>query len=122
MASCTKVHEPFRRLFLNEPSPKDGFVCENHVVSFAVPLIFKILESEAQSKTHENKTSEEQDGKHPPCSLCWMKTSSFIFLTRFVLFWVFFPSMEKSLCGLGLREGFSLHALPQPLRSAEALE
>lgn len=34
----------------------------------------------------------------------------------------FFPSMEKSLCGLGLREGFSLHALPQQLRSAEALK
>lgn len=88
----------FLKLFLNEPSPKDGFVHENHVVSFAMPLIFKILGSEAQSKTQENKTSEEPDGKHPPGSLCWMKTTSSIFLTRFVLFGFFFPLVWRNPC------------------------
>lgn len=93
------------------------------MVSFAVPSISKIrldlklkvipVRTKPRGDEMENVLNwfpvlEENPRLHLPNAFCFG--------------WGFFPSMEKSPCGLGLRGGFSLHALPQQLRSAEALK
>lgn len=63
---------------MNEPGPKDGFVCENHMVLLAVPSIFKIrLDLKLKVKPVRTKPRGDQmenvllvpcAGRKPPAS------------------------------------------------------
>lgn len=76
---------PSEGCFLNESWPKDGFVCENHVVSSVIPLILKThLDMKLHVRPVSTKPQTDRNGKHPPGSLCWKQTAGFIFLTHFV--------------------------------------
>lgn len=84
-----QLTSPSEEDFLNESWPKDGFVRENHVVSFVIPLISKIhLDMKLHVRPVSSKPQTDQNGKHPHGSLCWKKTAGFVFLTHFV--WGFF--------------------------------
>lgn len=90
-----------------------SFIC--HPFDFEDPLGY-----EAPRKTCELKTSDRSERKTSSWLPVleenrWLRLPNTFRLG-------FFSNMEKSPRGLGLQGGFSLHALPQQLRSAEALE
>lgn len=71
---------------MNEPGPNDGFVCKNHMVSFAIPLIFKscldlklkIKPARTKPQGDELETSpcfpvlEENHRLHLPEAFCFL--------------------------------------------------
>lgn len=65
----------------------DGFVCETHTVSFAIPLIFKsCLDLRLKLKPARTKPQGDQLENVPLVPYAGRKPLNFIFLMRFVFF------------------------------------